>query len=278
MSMSDEPAPVDTSQQTTPTLDSSPNNSLRPAPPLWGLRDLALFLAFVPAALFVSNVVVVTGYLALRPFLGWRLPLQALEQNPFLLLTVQSVFHGLLFAYIYFLIAAYHRRPFWAALNWRNPTGRESIRFLTGGIFLAVLVRFAPTVLPEKGPFPLERFFNSPRTAYAIAAFAVFVAPLMEEIVFRGVLFAIFERQAGLWLAVPVTAALFAALHVPEYWGAWNHVLLIFVVGLVFSLARGLTGSLAPSVMLHSTYNATLMLGFFLETHEFRQLQTWLPR
>jgi membrane protease YdiL (CAAX protease family) len=38
----------------------------------------------------------------------------------------------------------------------------------------------------------------------------------------------------------------------------------------VFSLARGLTGSLAPSVILHLAYNTGLMVAFFFETHQFR--------
>jgi len=76
----------------------------------------------------------------------------------------------------------------------------------------------------------------------------------------------------GVRLAVTGTAALFAGMHVPQYWGAWNHVLLISLVALVFSLARGLTGSLAPSIFLHVAYNTGLMVAFFFETHQFQAL------
>ncbi len=248
----------------------------RRAHPLWGLRDLVLFLAFGLVALLLSDLLVLAGYAALRPFLGWHITPQALQENSFLLLTLQSVFYGLLFACIYFLIAAYHRQPFWSTVNWHKPTPRQTIRYFVGGFLLAVAVRFAPTVLPDREGFPLERLFSSPRAAYAVAAFAILIAPLMEELVFRAVLFCILERQVGLKFAVVSTAALFAALHVPEYWGAWNHVLLIFLVGLAFSLARGLTGSLTPSVILHLAYNASLMAEFFWETQHFRALRSML--
>jgi membrane protease YdiL (CAAX protease family) len=69
-----------------------------------------------------------------------------------------------------------------------------------------------------------------------------------------------------------MTAILFGGLHVPEYWGAWNHMLLIFFVGLVFSLARGMSGSLAPSVFLHVGYNASMMIALFISTQHFQNL------
>jgi membrane protease YdiL (CAAX protease family) len=70
--------------------------------------------------------------------------------------------------------------------------------------------------------------------------------------------------------AVVLTAVLFAGLHVPEYWHAWNHMIMILVVGLVFSLARGITGCLAPSIILHIGYNAFIMTGLFFSTQHFR--------
>jgi len=101
----------------------------------------------------------------------------------------------------------------------------------------------------------------------------VLVAPFMEELIFRGVLFAFFENLVGLRFAVVSTALLFAGLHVPEYWGAWHHAALILLVGVVFSMARGLTGSLAPSVILHFAYNTTLMTGLFIGSQHFREIQ-----
>jgi len=93
---------------------------------------------------------------------------------------------------------------------------------------------------------------------------------VVEEVVFRGLLFAIFERAMGWRFAVVTTAVLFAGLHAPEYWHAWNHLIMILVVGLVFSLARGATGSLAPSIILHLGYNSLIMTGLFVSTQHFR--------
>lgn len=258
-------------QEVGPTevpLQPAPHRS--PAP--WSLWDLGFFLAYGALALLFSNLVVLAGYSLLQPVMGWHTPSRALRENPFFLLTLQTVFHGLVLGYVYLLVVANYRQPFWAALQWRNPTAHETVRFVLGGLLLAVAVRLAPTLLPEREDFPLQRLFSSPAAAYAVTAFAVLIAPFMEELIFRGVLFSIFERQVGIRFAVVSTAVLFAGLHVQEYWGAWNHVLLILLVGMVFSLARGLTGSLAPSVILHLAYNAALMAGLFFETRHFRAL------
>jgi hypothetical protein len=137
---------------------------------------------------------------------------------------------------------------------------------------MTVAIALLPPVLPDANQFPLENLFNSRAAAYALGAFAILVAPLMEEIIFRGVLFGIFESQIGLRFAILITAILFGGLHVPEYWGAWNHMFLIFLVGLVFSLARGRSGSLAPSVFLHVGYNGSMMLALFISTQHFQHL------
>lgn len=243
----------------------------------WRPRDLVLFLAvFALLLLVIAPVLTSLAYTTLQPLLGWRVPVQALATNPFFLLAVQTVFYVLLLSYVYLLIVVNYGQAFWTALGWRRPSVRQAMLFFLGGLVLCLFVQLAPPVLPDMEDFPLRRMFSSPAAGFAIAAFAILGAPLVEELVFRGVFFRFFESQAGVKLAVLGTAALFAGMHVPQYWGAWNHVLLISLVGVAFSLARGLTGSLAPSVILHLAYNAGLMVAFFLETRQFQALGNML--
>ncbi len=244
----------------------------RSVPRLWTVRDLFLFLGCAAVALVAANFLALAGYAALHFLLGREISPHALRDDPFFILALQSIFHGLLLGYIYLLVVVNYRQPFWAALNWRAIGRREALRFFGGGVLLALAMQLAPPLFPDREIFPLQRLFSSPQAAYAIGGFAILIAPFMEELIFRGVLFRFFEHLVGLRFAVAGTAVLFAALHVPEYWGAWNHVFLILLVGLTFSLARGLTGSLTPSVILHVAYNACQMLALFLETQQFQAL------
>jgi membrane protease YdiL (CAAX protease family) len=241
-------------------------------PTRWSVRDLLLFFGSAALALLIANLLALTGYGALAPRMGWPPPSGRLGENAFFLAAIQLIFHALIFGYIYVLIRVNYRQPFWEALQWNAGVRRAPAQFLLTGVLLALLVRFAPPLLPGREDFPLQKLFHSAEAAYTIGAFAILVAPFMEELIFRGVLFRYAENLAGTRFAIAATAMLFSGLHLPMYWEAWNHVLLIFVVGFVFSLARGWTGSVLPAYLLHLTYNATVVVILFVETDRFRLL------
>lgn len=245
-----------------------------PKPPreIWRVRDLLIFILFIPVALVAANVIAFVGYAVLAPFAHWTTPIPKLQTNPVFLLALQLIFYVFLLAYIYFFITLYYRTSFISSLKWKRLSAHNTVRYLLGGAALSLIVMIIPPLLPEKKSFPLEKMFNSPASAYAIAAFAVLIAPFMEELLFRGLLFAFFEKHGGLTFSIIATAVLFAGLHVPEYWGAWNHVIMIMIVGLAFSLVRGLTGSLTPSYVLHLAYNGTMMLLLYIQTHQFHHM------
>jgi membrane protease YdiL (CAAX protease family) len=242
---------------------------------IWTLRDLLLFLAFIPMALLVSKFVVLIGYAALRPFAGWHLPADFVQTDTVFLLIMQCVFYVLILGFLFLLAKLQHQQPFWKSLGWKKPAARQVAGYLAGGGGLAVAVSLALMVRPDMQGFPLEKLFNSRTASFAIGAFAISIAPVVEELVFRGLLFAVFEHAMGWRFAVVTTAFLFAGLHAPEYWHAWHHLLMILVVGMVFSLARGTTGSLAPSIILHLGYNSLIMTGLFVSTQHFHTVSAF---
>lgn len=265
-----------------PPPNSAPSPDALPAepapPPRWSLVDLGLFLGFGFLAFSLAYLLVMLGYVGMRSFEREPSSPAGIEAAAFLSVIFQMVFYVLLFGALYAVAALRRRLPFWQALKWKRLTLPRGLAFLAGGVILAVGVQIAPTILPDRKDFPLQALFSSPAVAYAIGAFAILIAPLMEELVFRGVLFAIFEDIAGLRFAVVSTAVLFTGMHIPEYRGAWNHIFLLLIVGLVFSSARGLTGSLAPSVLLHASYNLCQLVLLFFATDHFRTIQDALRR
>lgn len=263
------------SADSTPPVAPPPS---APQPPVWNLGDLGLLLGLGAVALAVAYATVTIGYVSLSPFTGWRVPPVGTLENAFLSLALQLVFYLFLLGVIYALVAIRKRLPFWNAMKWRNPSLGRVLGYAAGGMILSIAVQLAPAIFPDRSDFPLRQFFTSPATACAVGAFAVLVAPLMEEMIFRGVLYSIFEDQVGRVFAIVSTAVLFAGLHIPEYRGAWNHLFLLLIVGLVFSLARGLTGSLVPSVILHTAYNLTQLVTLFIATDHFRAIEGALLR
>lgn len=90
-----------------------------------------------------------------------------------------------------------------------------------------------------------------PVAAVGVFIVVVLIAPLCEEIVYRGLLWGALERLgAGPWLAFAVTTLLFALAHLE-----FSRTPLLLVVALPIGLARLRTGRLLPSIVAHQMNN-----------------------
>jgi membrane protease YdiL (CAAX protease family) len=85
-----------------------------------------------------------------------------------------------------------------------------------------------------------------------IAVKALIAAPLLEEIVYRGLILQLLRRYTSPWLALLVANALFAITHVGS--GVGN-VVFAFVVGLFLSWLVIRSRSLYASMLCHSAIN-----------------------
>ena len=254
----------------------SPTGETSDAPCPWTLGDFFLFLALVFGAfLFVLIVfiVVISVYVAV---VEGAPDAKELFLNPFVNLLVSVLLQGAVFGLLYLLTVVRHRSPFWPAVKLQNTPSHFLQAAALGGILLAVAVQFTPPLFEGQDPFPLKEFFSSPAAAYALSFFAVTAAPFMEELVFRGFMFRIFESRFGITGAVVSTAILFWAIHVPQYWNSWNHLLLISFVALALSGLRAWTGSLLPCIVMHTVYNFMVVLFFYEATDRFKNLPAFI--
>lgn len=86
----------------------------------------------------------------------------------------------------------------------------------------------------------------------------VVLAPLNEEIFFRGFLFAgIRASPIGGWGAILSTSFLWAVIHVQYDWYGMAN---IFAVGLLLGYARMKTDSLVPTILMHALMNLAAMI------------------
>jgi hypothetical protein len=104
---------------------------------------------------------------------------------------------------------------------------------------------------------PLVPYFTGGEGASFVVVFILgaLVAPLVEEIFFRGVLYGALRGWMRVWGAAAFSAAIFAFGHpLPEYF------LPIFVLGVAFALVRERTGSLLPSIIAHGIHNGAAII------------------
>ena len=90
--------------------------------------------------------------------------------------------------------------------------------------------------------------------------FATLVAPLLEEIIFRGYLFTTVKRIKSEYFTVLFVALLFGFMHVDQNMGDPVAILLVFMVGLYITLLRFYTKSIIPCIAAHYAYNIAILL------------------
>lgn len=94
-----------------------------------------------------------------------------------------------------------------------------------------------------------------------ILAFAtlVLIAPIVEEIIFRGYLFGKMKKYLPIWLVILVISATFGAIH-----GAWNLAVDTFALSIILCTLRQVTGSIWPSILLHMLKNGIAFYILFI--------------
>jgi hypothetical protein len=98
-----------------------------------------------------------------------------------------------------------------------------------------------------------------PLTAVVVTlVVTVVLAPVFEEIIFRGVLYGSLRARFGVWPSIVVSAAVFALLH---GYGATGFAS-VFLSGALWAWSYERTRSLLPSIAAHMINNAAV--GFTL--------------
>ncbi len=98
--------------------------------------------------------------------------------------------------------------------------------------------------------------------AFTLAS-ACLLAPLAEELLYRGVLFRSFWNRLGVIPAALLSSLIFAVLHFYDGYGFAS----VGVFGLSCALLYAATGSLTSTIALHMLYNASIKLPEWLIYH-----------
>ena len=95
------------------------------------------------------------------------------------------------------------------------------------------------------------RHADSPRDRIAVMVMAVVVAPVAEEIIFRGFLYPVAKRYLGSLVAVAGTSLLFAVLH-----GHLPSVPALCTLAVCLTLCYERSGTLLVPMIMHAVFNA----------------------
>jgi uncharacterized protein len=266
-----------------------------PAPPPLKLipnlgHSLVFFALLIPA--FIGGWIVTFGLLRI---LLHTLPTQAVifrvGHEVRYAIGAQAIAYGIQWAFAALVFSLWWGRSLARGVHWNtSAAGRSFFRLALLGVATGLVITLAGNFLPmPKAPPILKDLTNSTIGAWMLMAFGITLAPLTEELAFRGFLLpslvnvfrrlerrgAMSERSVrviGIPIAIVLTSIPFAMVHAQQVSGSWGPLLLICMVSVVLCIIRLLTDSVAASFVVHACYNLTLFAGLLVQTDGFRHL------
>lgn len=244
----------------------------------WSWLHLVVFLFFGFFSLILIQAGFAIYYTPLHHFSNEKDFERFVLSKPAFAIGSMVLWYAFLFLFLYITLAVLRGEPFWRTLGWRK-IGRSTggvprnpwLYFLAGcGLSFAVFAVTAK-VQPHEN-VPIEELFRYKNTAILFMAMAVLVAPLVEETIFRGYLYPLFAKYFGVAASVVVTGVLFGLMHGAQLGWTWSLVLVLIVVGILFTFARARTGSVFASFLLHLGYNSTIAAVTVLGTAGFTKM------
>ena len=218
--------------------------------------------------------------------------------DPKLAMAAEAITFAATLGVSFFLFPRLWRRPFLAGISWNaDAAKRNAIRLIPLGLMLSFLVQGLSTLVSVPKSIPVDDFFRTATDAWIVTLFGICVAPIFEEIFFRGFLVPAFAIAYD-WLALPrtpaareawhgsnaltpaafafsavLTSVLFGLLHGKQIAFTWPIILLLSGVSLVLTAVRIRFRSVACSAVVHASYNFAVFLSGFIATGGYRHLE-----
>ncbi len=200
---------------------------------------------------------------------------EILAQSALVWLRPLSLFVGTILGGVIALKLASRRAQIALESNWLLPFfGKPcDLRDVWRYVLLGVSLGLGFFLLTEYGVLPsddlpspiLDTLLAAPflvQIGWAVMFIVLF--PIVEEVLFRGVLFTGFSQSWGPGLAGVFTTVAFVAVHMPKVLEYWPALLAVTLVGALTVLIRICTKSLVPGMALHCAYNGVLVISAFL--------------
>lgn len=143
------------------------------------------------------------------------------------------------------------------ALELRVPAPYTLLRALLVGALLVAVALLVSAHIPNAGDTPVGQDIERVPLRYLIV-FGGLLAPLGEELFYRGALGRLFARF-GRAAVVVIPAAVFTAMHVAQLRGSPLALAPIAAVGVVNGFVRLATGGVVAPWLVHTIYNASLV-------------------
>jgi CAAX protease family protein len=181
--------------------------------------------------------------------------------------------HLLTFVLVWAIVSYAGRRPFWRNIDFDWPPNSSHAMTTMLSIVMAIVLfglAFAITMLYGDKKTDLDLMIESSIwTRFATAFVAVVTAPLIEELIYRGLLYKALERAAGVAIAIAVVSLLFAGVHVFQYRNNLAVIAVITLLSITLTVTRAVSGKVLPAFIIHLVFNGIqsvlIVVGAFVD-------------
>jgi uncharacterized protein len=263
-----------------PYFEDENPQSVAPVPdpdnPPWGaLAGVGVWFASI-AALVLASVLGAFLYLGVVKVRGGEIPMDPEGMNQLLLsppsILIQMIFtilgHLLTIGICWAVATRLGKHSFKESIGWSwdEQSTAKKIGVVVGTVVLSIaLFQILPKIIPDTQKTPFSEMLKASMwVRYVVAFLAVFTAPLVEELVYRGLLYSPLKRAIGTVGAVSIATFLFALVHVPQYLGAWASLTGLLLLSLALTVIRAVTKSILPCVAIHTLFNSVGALAIVL--------------
>jgi uncharacterized protein len=283
-----------------PPMDNTPNEApdTEPSARIPHLGHALLFLAIAAVLLLLSQLILLGITHTLPKIAALPTSHSTADAIPSkLLIAAEAISYIATLVVSWIIFPFFWHKPFAAGLQLNGAAAtRNALRLIPIGITVSFIVLAISSLITTPKSIPMDEFFRTPADAWIVSAFGILLAPLFEEILFRGFLLPGFAIAYD-WLSLPripaareqwnstntltfpalvfsgvLTSILFALMHAVQTGFTWPVLILLFLVSLILTAVRIRLRSVLASTLVHASYNFAIFLSLFIATGGYRHL------
>ena len=238
-------------------------SNLKRRPPIWGTGTALIVISFTYA---LSSLL--AGVLTLMLVVFGNMSDSQSQFTPYLVFAISLIASAILIIGL-FLVMIGKSFFSWSALGWKRIQNAWwpalSVLFITYPLILImsyISSRIFADKLEVNPILPVLQSTTNPLQIFVLLLIVVVMAPVIEETLFRGILFPALNNHLPFWWAALISAAVFSVFH--TQFGA---LLPITVLGMIFAFVFRKSNNLWSPVITHAAFNAVstvvaLLLGW----------------
>ncbi|MCT8136597.1 CPBP family intramembrane metalloprotease [Anaerobacillus sp. CMMVII] len=146
-------------------------------------------------------------------------------------------------------------------LNQERSSKSDAIVWSIAGIFMAFMAQYVAVLIEisvfgiEPGSENTEMIVELAKATPALMLVVAVIGPILEEIIFRMIIFGSLYKRFNFWIAAVISSVIFAAVHMD-----FEHLLVYTFMGIVFAFLYVKTKRIIVPIMAHVALNSFVMI------------------